>query len=209
MVCRQSLFLPLKYPYFLFKSEHYTRLPSLMDKNQQLVLTNQRVFVGNCLKIKKNHLNHAAIISSEQKFFLIKEEKDFPNLPEMLKIRWKWWQEWLANCNCSWTGLQCEENSPSASWSIQTQSHGWSFALARDSQLTREPRAHSKLHQPRQESWYPLSSSVEESGNLLGFALRSDLLNFLHQKKIEVNVSIESSSCRVEMKEEERLLMLF
>lgn len=88
------LYLPPKYPYFLLKSEHYTRLSSLMNKNQQLVLTNQRVFVGNCLKIKKNNLNHPAIISSEQKFFLIKEENDFPNLPEMLKVRWKWWQEW-------------------------------------------------------------------------------------------------------------------
>lgn len=91
MVCRQSysFISPPKYPYFVLKSEHYTRLSSLMDKNQQLVLTNQRVFVGNCLKIEKNHLNHAAIISSQQKFFLIKEENNFPNPSEMLKIRWK------------------------------------------------------------------------------------------------------------------------
>lgn len=87
------LFLPqVKYPYFVL-SEHYTRLSSLIDKNQQLVLTDQHVFVGNCLKIEKNHLNHTAIISSQQKFFLIREENGFSNPPEMLKIRWKWWQQ--------------------------------------------------------------------------------------------------------------------
>uniref|UniRef100_A0A674PBQ7 Chloride channel K n=1 Tax=Takifugu rubripes TaxID=31033 RepID=A0A674PBQ7_TAKRU len=57
-----------------------------------------------------------------------------------------------------------------------------------------------------QEIQRAVSSSTEaqipvvdsnESGNLLGFALRSDLLNFLHQKKIEVNVSIENSLINV------------
>lgn len=134
-------------------------------------------------------------------------ENNFPKPPVMQKIRWKMMAEMAANYN-DWAKGQYEEpvRLPVGPFRSNCMDEILHLRVAHSSL---ESHAHTANSIKRGGKANSLFSFAEESRNLLGFALRSDLVNFAHRGKIEVNGWIGSHSCRVQMKEEEQILKLF